>query len=630
MKKIFLALILAALGGALTGFTAQAITCSTVFPTSLDNYTAGQCIPSAWANALESAIGVTNSSVVTSLEYKVGQAITTTTGNWAGTWQSKNPSDFLSSSTAYISSVVSANGFITTSTNGTVETITASTSPIYPQITVSGTTTLSTLTSELLRADGNHNVAFAGISSPLNFDGTTLSCPTCLTSAITSINNGAGSGGNYSILAGTNITITTTTTSTVINSTASGGGGLASTTPWTLGSLVIASSGTQVTTLATGTPGYVLQATGTSPYEAWVSTSSLGISGGGGNPLTTGNTPTIQTSAASSTSFSYIGATTSWVVPTGVTSITISATGGTGGAAGSNTSGVGTGGSVTGTLAVTGGSTYYISVGQGGLGATTTAAYGGGGQGGANTANGGGGGCTWFSSSSSFSTSTVLVVAAGGGGNSYGSVDSGGGGGGVTGVNGATGGGGGAGGGGGTQTSGGAGGTGTSNGTSGTAGQGGNGGASTNSGGGGGGCGYYGGGGGAGMTGFGGAGGGGGSSYFSSTLTSTSTASGTVSTSITNGANGTNGSLTISYSLPVNVTTTGTNYAGSAVSPTNDTAFTVKFASPNNFVNGESCGVTPNNATNSAWISYNATTSFTVNFQNALTTNQSFNYWCLG
>ena len=225
-----------------------------------------------------------------------------------------------------------------------------------------------------------------------------------------------------------------------------------------------------------------------------------------------------------------------YVVPTGVTSITIKAWGG-GGGGGAASSSTGTGGAggggsyVSTTLTVTPGETLTTYVGGGGApgGTTNTSGYG-----------GGGGGYT-----SIYRGSTLLALAAGGGGGGGGRAASnggaGGGGGDTTGVVGGASGGA-LGGGGGTSSAGGTGGTGGTNigaaGTSLTGGNGGNGsstvggakGGASNRGlatggnggsvttttygaGGGGGAGYFGGGGGSGSsTATGGAAGGGGSS----------------------------------------------------------------------------------------------------------------------
>ncbi len=232
---------------------------------------------------------------------------------------------------------------------------------------------------------------------------------------------------------------------------------------------------------------------------------------------------TIFSSLAVSQSFAYTtGATSTFTVPVGVTSVTITAAGAKGGI--TSTGVAGNGGIATGTIAVTPGSTLYYAVGGAGSGGTAGLPGGGTGSGGG---GGGGGGMTWVSTAPSFSTTTVIIVGAGGGG-SLSSSGVGGAGGGLTGGTGS----GGGGGGGGTQTGGGSGG---GSGQAGSAGKGGNGGGTNGSGGG---AGYYGGGGGGDV---GWAAGGGGSSFMKSTMTATSTNS---------GVNAGNGYLVISYQLP--------------------------------------------------------------------------------
>ncbi|MGE0267025.1 MAG: LamG-like jellyroll fold domain-containing protein [Candidatus Omnitrophota bacterium] len=248
-----------------------------------------------------------------------------------------------------------------------------------------------------------------------------------------------------------------------------------------------------------------------------------------------------------------------FVVPKGVTEITVKAWGGGGGGGGGGTVGTGGDGSgaafATATLAVTPMETLDIHVGgSGGAGAFSS-----GGSGNASGDGAGGGGRTAV-----FRASTPLLISAGGGGGGGGDNSSatpggaGGPGGGTTGVNGSASGNAG-GGGGADQSSGGSGGTGGNNsgsagaadtggaGADGRSGQGADGsagnGGTTNGGdggtgdanasgygaGGGGGSGYYGGGGGSGSQAgnAGGGGGGGGSSFVSGTATSTSDGSGT-------------------------------------------------------------------------------------------------------
>jgi len=76
MKKILLPLLIAV--GAIAGgfLIAAAVTCTNNFPTSLNNYAAGDCAPSAWGNALEAKLGITGSAVVSSLDYQINHIFT--------------------------------------------------------------------------------------------------------------------------------------------------------------------------------------------------------------------------------------------------------------------------------------------------------------------------------------------------------------------------------------------------------------------------------------------------------------------------------------------------------------------------------------------------------------------------
>ncbi|TAE26478.1 MAG: hypothetical protein EAZ91_17635 [Cytophagales bacterium] len=230
--------------------------------------------------------------------------------------------------------------------------------------------------------------------------------------------------------------------------------------------------------------------------------------------------------------FNYTGDVQTFVVPAGVTTLSVVANGAQGHSDGGSG---GLGGQVTATLAVTPRQSLSIYVG-GSLGFN-------GGGGGVNT----GGGATDIRIGGSQNSNRV-VVAGGGGGNGYGggggAGGSGGAGGGLTGGSGGDGANGiNKGGAGGTGNGGGTGGTGNSAGGAGISGEGGGGGSGYyNAGGGGGG--YFGGGGGAASSARdngGPGGGGGGSSYTSPSITSFSH---------TQGANTGDGSLTLSYVIP--------------------------------------------------------------------------------
>ncbi|MFY7820069.1 MAG: hypothetical protein ACOVP3_04410 [Rhodoluna sp.] len=243
--------------------------------------------------------------------------------------------------------------------------------------------------------------------------------------------------------------------------------------------------------------------------------------------------------------FGFTGASQTWTAPSGMSTVSISVSGAAGG-------GGGNGGRVTGTMAVTGGTSYTVNVGGAGTtGSNANGGWNGGGRAGGNhNSEGSGGGMSDIRSGA-----TIIAIAGGGGGKGG---WSGGGGGAGGGLNASAGGNGQAppfGGGGGTQTAGGAGG-GANGGTAGTAGsylQGGTGGGSTYGGGGGGG-GYYGGGGGGNDTDpccADGAGGGGGSSFTSNLVTSVTH---------TAGVQGGNGSITFTYLASTNVSAfTATN-----------------------------------------------------------------------
>ncbi len=236
-------------------------------------------------------------------------------------------------------------------------------------------------------------------------------------------------------------------------------------------------------------------------------------------------------------SYSAATSTATWVVPAGVTEISVKAWGAGGGGGSTNSSSGGAGGGagfVEGTIAVTPGETLTLKVGGAGKAGLVS---GGSGVGGLNGGGAGGPGCTSYCAgggggySGIFRESSPLFVAAGGGGGGvgYGSVGgSGGVGGGIVGGSGGLGAATGAAGGG-SQSAGGIAGIGNyGNGNVGAYLSGANGifysGTSYGSGAGGGG--YYGGGSGAGATSARNGGGGGGSSFATSTATATSTSSG--------------------------------------------------------------------------------------------------------
>ncbi len=230
---------------------------------------------------------------------------------------------------------------------------------------------------------------------------------------------------------------------------------------------------------------------------------------------------------STSVTFSYTGSSQSFVVPTGVTQITVAASGAAGGADCYQDAG-GKGATVTATIPVTPGETLVIEVGGGGGAPTGTSycimpgpgGFNGGATAGALTATmayagGGGGGASDVRQGGS-ALSNRVVIAGGGGGGAGGPTGGIGGPGGSSGTAGTSGDAGG-GGGGGTSIAGGAGGTevgGGGNGVAGSLGLGGTGGTGLRDSGGGGGGGYYGGGGGGGSGSCCGSGGGGGGSSY--------------------------------------------------------------------------------------------------------------------
>lgn len=332
-------------------------------------------------------------------------------------------------------------------------------------------------------------------------------------------------------------------------------------------------------------------------------------------------TSTLPSSSGVVGSLGYTGATSSFTIPTGVTSMTVFAVG-AGGYDGKEAT-AGSGNSASGTISVTAGTTYYYCIGGTGVSSTGAGGFCGGGAGGASTA-GGGGGSTWVSTDSKFVSSTVIIAAAGGGGGGGGIGTGNGGFGGAGGF--PNGGGGqvgqGAGGnsqpgGGGTQTGGGAGGApdGVRNpGVVGTSGAGGAGGVNSTGGGGGGG-GYWGGGGGGGSEylNSGAGGGGGGSSYFKTGFTSTSTATSTVSTA------GVNGSLTITYTTYPRV--------GTIQFPATSSTLPLTITFANSFANTPSCLLTPS-ANTTAYVTAVSASSLTFNV-GTFVPNMFVNYLCL-
>jgi Glycine rich protein len=282
-------------------------------------------------------------------------------------------------------------------------------------------------------------------------------------------------------------------------------------------------------------------------------------------------TPDCTAGTTCTITFSYTGDYYSWTVPNGVTSITVDASGASGGANWSTGVSPGKGGRVQATVTTTPGTSLYMYVGGTGTqarltGNSTTGGWNGGGLGGSGNGNDpncycgtGGGGATDIRTTAGSLSSRILVAGGGGGsGTNYTtSLDNGGDAGGLTGsastgtASGSTTAGGG------TQSAGGGANTWSGWNTSyaGSSGVGGN--SGTGTGGGGGGGGYFGGGGGS-WT-----GGGGGSSYTNASYASAVTHSagyrsgnGTLSITYLNSPTAT--TFSTSQSTPTNIATSGT------------------------------------------------------------------------
>lgn len=282
-----------------------------------------------------------------------------------------------------------------------------------------------------------------------------------------------------------------------------------------------------------------------------------------------------RTGGQTSQTFSYTGASQNFVVPAGVTTLTVDVKGAQGGEGGAGGEGA-RGGRAQATLTVTPGETLGIYVGGKGGDAATFAGgaggFNGGRNGGSNTGSadrsgGGGGGMSEVRRST-----TKLVVAGGGGGGS--TSNAGGAGGGLSGASGTglithgVGGGGG-----GSQSSGGSGGNGASGEASGSAGSSSNGGigaggvgAGVGSGGGGGGGYFGGGGGGAGFTGGGGGGG------------SARVAAGAQDTVITSGHQAGNGEVTVTYETGSSIDDASVRLVKGGVIGGDDKAFATNWA----------------------------------------------------
>ena len=319
VKKIFFSIISAVaiiLGGAFV--TQAAVNCGQTFPTSLNGYTSNCIIPSSWAQALETKLGITGSSATSSLDYQINhiftsygsESITSSSLPWINYQTASSPSSTWLKTANNLSDILSTSSARTNLGLGDASLLASS--------------TWFKVSNNLSEGNASTMRSNLGLGSIATFGSTDYLAST--TKYIGSINGASSTGGlAYSIVAGNNITLATSSTSTVINVVTTNSA---------------AGSDEQVQFNNGGTFG----ATSTFTYTS--STGALGVSKiVVQNPITTGGTPTVNSTSSTSTSFSTTGAITSWTVPTGVTSITISISGaGGGGNAGTPQSGAATGG----------------------------------------------------------------------------------------------------------------------------------------------------------------------------------------------------------------------------------------------------------------------------------------------
>lgn len=200
---------------------ASAITCTNTFPASLNQYSPSECIPSAWANALEAKLGIDHSASTTSLDYLINNLFT-----------------------SYHSDIIKA-----TSTQGLLQTLN----------NLSDLTNLVSARANLgLGTAATHPASdFLASSTIVNTPSTTI--PTVYVSSVNGLSGAlTGIATSSGVSAGSctncNVTFNGNGAATVFTNGSGGGGGsgsLASTTPWAIGDLVIVSS----TNLVTAYPG---------------------------------------------------------------------------------------------------------------------------------------------------------------------------------------------------------------------------------------------------------------------------------------------------------------------------------------------------------------------------------------
>ena len=303
------------------------------------------------------------------------------------------------------------------------------------------------------------NTMLSTTSSPISFgstiDGTSAGSQSLtLTTGSGSINFAADVGATKALA---NLTVAGVSGTSTAQTTSLHGNVITSGMQSYGGNLIVGSTTINLVTTGAASTGGNLSVAGNID-GALTGANSLYISTGVGTTLLAGNVGATtalanlglggiySVSGQGVVNFSYTGGIQTYIVPTGVTSLTFTAYGAAGGAAISPniTSSLvgGLGGGVTGVLSVTPGEVLYITVG--GAGGFATGGYNGGGLGysaSSSSGAGGGGGASSIATSTgllrtlSSNPSSVLVVAGGGGGAGFNSTNPsiGGGGGGTTG-----------------------------------------------------------------------------------------------------------------------------------------------------------------------------------------------------
>lgn len=234
-KKLALALSFVAILASHFILDAQAA-CTNNFPSSLNNYTSGQCIPSAWGNALEAKMGINKSAVTTSLDYQIN-AIFTSYGSeqvassaisWINYETASSPSSTWLKPGNNLSELTSTS---TARTNlGLTQTATlASTTWLKVSNNLSDLNSTSSARTNIGFTNGT-NISISGLGA-ISFNGT-LPIANGGTATTTAPADGQYFGANSAVptwksfIAGNNISLTNTTTGTIIaaisSSTAAG------------------------------------------------------------------------------------------------------------------------------------------------------------------------------------------------------------------------------------------------------------------------------------------------------------------------------------------------------------------------------------------------------------------------